>query len=190
MLSCSKKGRRIKMHPGPTRDLDPIEVAAASAAAMGAVPHPFSFKKKDKGTGGKKRSHKKSIYSNYFINSFDNILTLPYVSVYEASNVFGYAHANSIYQEYKNDFDILNITPGAVVTENTQYLSSVMLSVKCDSFVQAVMKLIGNIQGNSCGCWQHELSLYLVAIFPFIKPFVLKDTGKLLANHYMQNYVE
>jgi hypothetical protein len=129
----------VKMHPGPTRDLDPIEVAAASAAAMGAVPHPFSFKKKDKGTGGKKRSHKKSIYSNYFINSFDNILTLPYVSVYEASNVFGYAHANSIYQEYKNDFDILNITPGAVVTENTQYLSSVMLSVKCDYFVQAVM---------------------------------------------------
>lgn len=130
------------------------------------------------------------IHSNYFINSFENILTLPYVSVYEASNVFGYAHANSIYQEYKNDFDILNITPGAVVTENTQYLSSVMLSVKCDSFVQAVMKLIGNIQGNSCGCWQHELSLYLVAIFPFIKLFVLKDTGKLLANQYMQKYVE
>jgi short-subunit dehydrogenase len=130
------------------------------------------------------------IHSNYFINSFDNILTLPYVSVYEASNVFGYAHANSIYQEYKNDFDILNITPGAVVTENTQYLASVMLSVNCDYFVQAVMKLIGNIEGNSCGCWQHELSLYLVAIFPFIKPFVLKDTGKLLANQYMQNYVE
>jgi len=129
------------------------------------------------------------IHSNYFINSFDNILTLPYVSVYEASNVFGYAHANSIFQEYKDDFDILNITPGAVITENTQYLSSTILSVNCDFFVQTIMKLIGNVQGNSCGCWQHELSLYLVSIFSFIKPSVLKETGKLLATQYMKNYL-
>jgi 17beta-estradiol 17-dehydrogenase / very-long-chain 3-oxoacyl-CoA reductase len=129
------------------------------------------------------------IHSNYFINSFDNILSLPYVSVYEASNVFGYAHANSIFQEYKDDFDILNITPGAVITENTQYLRSTILSVNCDIFVQTIMKLIGNVQGNSCGCWQHELSLYLVAIFPFIKPRILKETGKLLANQYMNKII-
>jgi 17beta-estradiol 17-dehydrogenase / very-long-chain 3-oxoacyl-CoA reductase len=130
------------------------------------------------------------VYSNCFINTFDdNILTLPYVSVYEASNVFGYAHAMSIYKEYKDEFDILNITPGAVVTENTQYLHSTILSVKCDYFVKQIMKLIGNVQGNSCGCWQHELSLYILLFLPsFIKDKLLKDVGDLLANEYMTKY--
>ena len=35
-----------------------------------------------------------------------NDISVPYLSVYEASNAFGYYHSNSIHKEYKNKIDI------------------------------------------------------------------------------------
>ena len=125
------------------------------------------------------------IYSNYFINFNENILTLPYVSVYEGANIFGYAHANSIYEEYKNDIDILNITPGAVITENTKdFLQDAPFKINSVDFINSVMKLIGNITGTSCGCWQHAISMLIVSFFPFIKTPILKKTGLSIAEYY------
>ena len=125
------------------------------------------------------------VYSNYLINFNENILTLPYLSVYEGANIFGYAHATSIYEEYKNQIDILNITPGAVITENTkQFLSDTLFKVKSTYFINSIMKLIGNTTGTTCGCWQHSFSLFIVSIFPFIKRPILNKVGLSIANYY------
>ena len=51
-----------------------------------------------------------------------NEISVQYLSVYEASNAFGFYQGASIHKEYKDKFDILNITPGAVITKNTEYL--------------------------------------------------------------------
>ena len=53
-------------------------------------------------------------------------ISVPYLSVYEATNAFGFYHANSIIAEYSlshPSIDMLNIMPGAVITENTGYLA-------------------------------------------------------------------
>ena len=64
-----------------------------------------------------------------------NEISLPYLSVYEAANAFGFYHANSLYKEYKDKIDFLNITPGAVVTENTKYLEKTIFSIDSNKFV-------------------------------------------------------
>ena len=125
------------------------------------------------------------VYSNYLINFNENILTLPYLSVYEGANIFGYAHATSIYEEYKNQIDILNITPGAVITENTkEFLNDTMFKVNSTYFINSIMKLIGNTTGTTCGCWQHSFSLFIISIFPFIKRPILNKVGLSIANYY------
>ena len=119
----------------------------------------------------------------------DNHVTVPYLSVYEASNAFGYYHANSVWAEYKDtdNIEFLNIMPGAVVTENTQNLSDTMFNVSAEKFVHNIFKLIGNYTGNSYGFWGHEFSIFLVNLFPFIKDKTLKDVGLNISNNYMKN---
>lgn len=130
------------------------------------------------------------ISSNYFINFNENILTIPYVSVYEGANIFGFAHACSIYEEYKNQIDILNITPGAVITENTkEILKHTLFKIDSNKFINNIMKLIGNIHGTSCGCWQHSLSQFFGSLFPFIKKPILHKIGRAIANHYIKEAV-
>ena len=51
--------------------------------------------------------------------TLSNEISVPYLSVYEASNAFGFYQGSSLYKEYQGQFDILNITPGAVITKNT-----------------------------------------------------------------------
>jgi hypothetical protein len=66
--------------------------------------------------------------------------------------MWGYGHANSIFAEYQGKFDMLNITPGAVITENTQpFLANTPFACPVETFVRNVLRLLGNVQGNSCG---------------------------------------
>ena len=118
----------------------------------------------------------------------ENEITVPYLSVYEASNAFGYYQTNSLikeYQKYKYKIDFLNIMPGAVLTENTQYLENTIFNIKVDRFVNNIMKLVGNVNGTSYGYWGHEFSIFLINMFPFLKEPVLHNTGKTIANEYM-----
>ena len=128
------------------------------------------------------------IHSNLFVNYMTNTLSLPYLSVYEASNAFGFFHAKSIIEEYKDYLDILNITPGAVVTQNTDYLKNVMFNIDSKSYVNNVLTLLGNVNGTSFGSFGHEMSNILTELFPFIKKPILKNVGKTIAQSYMQNY--
>ena len=117
-----------------------------------------------------------------------NEISVPYLSVYEASNAFGFYQGNSIYKEYKNDFDIMNITPGAVVTKNTQYLNKTSFNVDSLTFVRQIIKMIGNVQGHTCGYWEHALSNYLINFAPFMKDIILDKVGKTITYDFMKCY--
>ena len=113
-----------------------------------------------------------------------NEISVPYLSVYEAANAFGFYQGNSIYKEYQGQFDILNITPGAVVTEKTGYLKDTWFNVSSAKFVAQIMKLIGNVQGHSCAYWGHALSNYLINMAPNLKDGMLKKVGETIAKDF------
>ena len=117
-----------------------------------------------------------------------NQISLPYLSVYEASNAYGHYHANSImreYKKYKNKIDFLNIMPGAVLTENTKFLKNTMFAINVDKYVKNIMRIIGNFNGNYYGYWGHEFSILLINMFPFMKDGILYNVGHKIANDYM-----
>lgn len=120
----------------------------------------------------------------------DNNITVPYLSVYEGANAFGHYQGNSIYKEYKDakykgKIKILNVMPGAVVTENTEYLGGTMFNVTAEKFVNSVVRQIGNYEGNTYGYWGHEFSILLVNLFPFVKNRVLRDVGLNISRDFM-----
>jgi 17beta-estradiol 17-dehydrogenase / very-long-chain 3-oxoacyl-CoA reductase len=117
--------------------------------------------------------------------TMSNEISVPFLSVYEAANAFGFYQGNSIYKEYQGQFDILNITPGAVITENTGCLSNTLFNVKSPTFVNQIIKMLGNVQGHSCGYWGHGLSNYLINFMPILKDGMLKKVGETIANDFM-----
>lgn len=125
--------------------------------------------------------------------AMQNDLYLPYLAPYEASNAFGFFHANSIYHEYEklpeNNIDMLVITPGAVLTSNTEdVLSGTIGAVRDDEFVCNIMRLCGNVQGVWSGSWKQGLSLWLVGLVPPTKSYVLHSTGRKLAEGLMKRH--
>jgi short-subunit dehydrogenase len=122
--------------------------------------------------------------------TMSNEISVPYLSVYEASNAFGFYQGNSIYKEYEGIFDILNITPGAIVTNNTKYLSETIFNIESKIFVDNVISFIGNIQGTTCGYWGHALSTYLINFAPFIKDKILNNVGEIITHNFMQNTMQ
>ena len=144
----------------------------------------------------RKEVHKKSALINITAQSMhpnflfgitlSNEISVPYLSVYEAANAFGFYHANSIYKEYQGQFDILNITPGAVITNNTTCLSDTMFNVSSAVFVENIMKMIGNVQGHTCAYWGHALSNYLINFMPLLKDTMLKKVGETISADFMK----
>jgi short-subunit dehydrogenase len=106
-------------------------------------------------------------------------ISVPYMSVYEATNAFGFYHASSLLKEY-NNIDMLIIMPGAVVTENTQYLKEIPFNVDVDDFCDNIIRLIGNWNGAACVHWKHDISSILIGFAPFMKDIILKKVGLLL----------
>ena len=118
-----------------------------------------------------------------------NEISVPFLSVYEASNAFGHYHGNSIikeYKKYKNKIDILNVMPGAVLTENTQFLSNTIFNVKSEVYVDNIIRIIGNFYGNTYGYWGHAFSVFLINCFPFMKNPILHNVGHGIATDYMK----
>ena len=118
--------------------------------------------------------------------TMSNEISVPYLSVYEAANAFGFYQGSSIYKEYQGVFDILNITPGAVVTENTECLTNTLFNVSSKTYVKHLMKMIGNVQGSTCAYWGHALSNYLINLAPNMKDGILKKVGETLSADFMQ----
>jgi short-subunit dehydrogenase len=113
-------------------------------------------------------------------------ISVPYLSVYEGANAFGFYHANSLISEYKlvsKDIDMLNIMPGAVITENTKYLKNTIFAVKAEKFSKNIIRLLGNWNGNTCAYWGHELSGLLIGVIPWKKEKILHNVGKILSEN-------
>jgi short-subunit dehydrogenase len=113
-----------------------------------------------------------------------NYISVPYLSAYEAANAFGFYHSNSIQKEYGHYIDVLNIIPGAVITQNTPFLKDVEFSIDCKSYVKNIFKLIGNYTGPQTAYWKHEIS-GILGNFINTDTILLK-VGKLIANYYMK----
>lgn len=122
---------------------------------------------------------------------YDTTISVPYLSVYEATNAFGYYHACSIMKEYSDgNVDMLNITPGAVLTENTECLKTTPFAVTADIFVANCLRLLGNWNGTTCAYWGHELSGFLINLAPWIKAPMLKEVGINIARTCMTTPVK
>lgn len=122
----------------------------------------------------------------------DSNLTIPHLACYEASNIFGYSHAKSVYIEIKDKYpkiDFLIITPGAVITRNTEsVLKDTWFSIDVDPFVKNILKLLGNKNGIYCASPYHSLSSALINIFPFIdRESIMKKVGTDFAKHLEKN---
>jgi len=118
--------------------------------------------------------------------TMSNEITVPYLSVYEASNAFGFYQSNSIYKEYKGYFDMLTITPGAVITENTECLNKTIFCIPSSQFAQNIIKMMGNVQGVTCAYWGHAISSYLINIIPLCKDVILEQVGNIIATDCMK----
>lgn len=127
-------------------------------------------------------------YSNFWFGK-ENHISLPYLSVYEAANAFGFYHSNSIEKEYKDVVDVMNLMPGAVVTENTQCLQSTPFRVGAKKYVQNVFKQMGHFTGPTFGHWGHELSAILCNLLPAsARDAILADTAVKLTSSFMHQY--
>jgi short-subunit dehydrogenase len=122
-----------------------------------------------------------------FLFGFSNEISVPFMSVYEATNAYAFYHSQSIYKEYKNEFDILNITPGAVITSNTGFLKSTIFNVDSDRFTDNIIKFMGNVQGSTCAYVGHAMSGYLINLFPPAKDKILENVGSIISEDYMKN---
>ncbi len=89
--------------------------------------------------------HPTFLFSQYYQTGE---ISVPYLSVYEATNAFGFYHANSLIKEYKKyNIDMLNIMPGAVITENTKYLKDIPFAIDARTFSKNIVRLLGNWHG-------------------------------------------
>jgi short-subunit dehydrogenase len=124
-------------------------------------------------------------YSNFWFGK-ENHISLPYLSVYEGANAFGFYHSNSIEKEYGDVVDVLNIMPGAVVTENTQMLSNTPFRIDAKTYVQNVFKLMGNYTGPQFAHWGHELSSILCNLIPpVMRDCILEETASKITSAFM-----
>lgn len=121
--------------------------------------------------------------------NIENEITVPYMSVYEASNAFGFYHSNSVYKEFKDDIDYLTITPGAVVTENTMYLKNTIFSIDAETYVENVIRFMGNVNGTHCAYWGHELSSILINFSPSLKNDILQKVGENICKNIQNKLI-
>jgi short-subunit dehydrogenase len=132
-------------------------------------------------------------YNIGFGSMWSPIISVPYLSCYEGANAYGFFQGQSLYEEikikqktdsrYKN-INILNITPGPVITSKTKKsLSWIPFSCTDKVFANGIINLIDNFEGQQCAYWGHELSNCLMLFTPFFKKKILEKVGYNIA-HY------
>lgn len=119
-------------------------------------------------------------------------ISVPYLSVYEASNAFGFYHSNSVYNEIRDQYryiDYLTITPGAVITENTrEVLGDTLFSVQGSQYVDNILDLLGNLNGVQCAYIGHSMSDTMINLFPWMKSGILRKVGRTIAESFQEQH--
>lgn len=126
------------------------------------------------------------IHPTFLLSQYYNTgeISVPYLSVYEATNAFGYYHANSLIKEYnESNIDMLNIMPGAVITENTECLKDIPFAIDAKTFAKNIVRLVGNYQGSTYAYWGHDISSLLIGLCPWKKDAMLKKVGLILTEN-------
>lgn len=99
-------------------------------------------------------------------------ISVPHLACYEASNGYGFFHAKSVHAEIMHkypDIDFLIIRPGAVITEKTKkVLSNTIFAIDVETYVENIIRLIGNKNGICCAHYGHSFTPLLLNLFPFI----------------------
>ena len=120
-----------------------------------------------------------------------NQISVPGLDIYEPTNAWGHYHMNAMIDEYGDRMDMLNVTPGAVLTENTrETLKHTIGAADAERFVGNVMRMLGQVQGETCGDWWQELTLYVMCLLPPFTHYTLKKTGRDLAEAFMIKYAK
>ena len=175
-----------EMDPAYIRDVIATGTIVQSRLTHMVIPTFIKRRKEHKKRSGLINITSQCMHPNFLFGlTMSNEISVPYLSVYEGANAFGFYQGNSIYKEYHSIFDILNITPGAVVTNNTECLNNTMFNVSSAHFVKQIMKMIGNVEGTTCAYWGHALSNYLINFLPIVKDNLLKKVGETLAKDFM-----
>lgn len=184
-------GHRVGWRPyhemDPAKIADVIAVGAITQARLTHIVAPM-FLSRSRRTGLRcalVNITAQCMHPNIIPGVGDNAISVPYLSVYEATNAFGFYHSGSIHKEYGASFDVLTVTPGAVVTENTPFLLGTVFAVPCDVFVANVLRMLGNVQGATYAHWGHALSAYVIGLIPGAKDRVLRDVGESIARDCM-----
>lgn len=184
-------GHRVGWRPyhemDPAKIADVVAVGAITQARMTHIVAPM-FLERARRTSTRcalVNVTAQCMHPNVFAGVGDNAISVPYLSVYEATNAFGFYHSGSIHKEYGTAFDVLTVTPGAVVTENTPFLRGTVFAVPCDVFVANVLRMLGNVQGATYAHWGHALSAYVIGLVPCAKDRVLRDVGESIARDCM-----
>jgi len=123
---------------------------------------------------------------SFFVGTL-NYVSVPYLSAYEGANAFGFYHSNSIQKEYSDKVDVLNITPGAVITKNIEYIKDVTGAIDCKSYVRNIFKLIGNYTGPQHAYWKHELTGIGSSLY-HNRDYYLNNVGTLISEQYMKHF--
>eukprot|EP00401_Gymnodinium_catenatum_P052666 CAMPEP_0117475838 /NCGR_PEP_ID=MMETSP0784-20121206/10002_1 /TAXON_ID=39447 /ORGANISM="" /LENGTH=379 /DNA_ID=CAMNT_0005270099 /DNA_START=147 /DNA_END=1286 /DNA_ORIENTATION=+ len=131
----------------------------------------------------------------FSVGQLDSWISLPFLSIYEAANAFSFYHSQSLYEEYKGQFDFLTIPPGAVYTENTAPAFANATGAKLQAcsqerFCANVIRFMGKVHGMHSGYWVHGFSMYAMGFNPFfanmIKKSTTMDTGRGIAKFFME----
>jgi NAD(P)-dependent dehydrogenase (short-subunit alcohol dehydrogenase family) len=118
-----------------------------------------------------------------------NEITVPYLTVYEPTNAWGYFNMQSVIAEYGDRLDLLNITPGAVKTVNTvEALNDTIGAIDDVRYVENIFRMMGNVQGETCAHWAHAATMIAVNFAPWLKGNALRTTGEKLAATYMRKH--
>ena len=70
--------------------------------------------------------------------------------------------------KYKDDIDILNITPGIVITEQNKFLKDALFVIEAEKHVSNIIKMLGNVNGNHSAYWGHDISSLILNDFIYI----------------------
>ena len=128
------------------------------------------------------------IHPTFLLSQYSSTgdISVPFLSVYEAANAFGFYHANSLIKEYEisqPNIDMLNIMPGAVITENTEYLYKTPFAIDVKTFANNIVRLLGNYNGPTCAYWGHDISSLLIGFAPWKKDQMLRKVGLTLSEN-------